>query len=68
MILAQRDLIRYIEGHHARAVPLGTDKVLCEENFASYEGGFPDESRELYGPYWTPVVATVSDVRNWLGY
>ncbi|WP_125910449.1 MULTISPECIES: hypothetical protein [Burkholderia] len=59
-------LIKFIAEHGCRAVPLGSDKFLCEEQFAGES--FPDTANEFYGPYWTPVPATKVAVRNWLGY
>ncbi|WP_143311498.1 hypothetical protein [Burkholderia pseudomallei] len=63
---SQAKLVRFIEGHHARAVPLGTDKLLCEEQYSG--DGFPDTAREFYGPHWTAIPATSWAVRDWLGY
>ena len=63
---SQATLIKVIAEHHARAVPLGSDKLLCEEDYAG--DGFPDTAKEFYGPYWTAIPASVSAVRDWLGY
>ncbi|HHV7525907.1 TPA: hypothetical protein ACUNF5_007525 [Burkholderia orbicola] len=62
----QATLIKFIAEHYARAVPLGDDKLLCEDEYAG--DGFPDAANEFYGPYWTQIPATVQAVRDWLGY
>lgn len=64
----QANLIAFIEAHATRAVALGEEQLLVEELYATGPDGFPDDAKELYGPYWTVIPAKVSAARDWLGY
>ena len=62
------NLIRFIESHATRAVELDESRILVEEIYATGDDGFPDITKEMYGPYWTAIPAKLSAARDFLGY